>query len=101
MSVLRVNSITGKDDDRSSGFPLDFTGNLATFAEVSTLPGSPVSGTVVNHSGTLKFYNGTRWALVSGLTNATGGTVTSYISGSTTYLVHTFLSSAAMIAETS
>jgi hypothetical protein len=92
MSVLRVNSITGKDDDRSSGFPLDFTGNLATFAEVSALPeGSLVSGSVVNHSGTFKFYNGTSWQLLNEL--AFGGQISTFTTGGVTYRVHTFLSS--------
>ena len=58
-----------------------------------TAPGSPVEGQLYynNADNVVYVYNGSSWGQVSNLT--TGGTITSYISGSTTYRVHTFLTS--------
>jgi F0F1-type ATP synthase membrane subunit c/vacuolar-type H+-ATPase subunit K len=44
MSVLRVNSITGKDDDQSSGFPITLSGDTATLGAGVTISAAGITG---------------------------------------------------------
>ena len=100
-----ANDLVIQGSDASPAITVGATGTT-TFAENATLsgliitassaPGSPTTGQVYYNSTdkTLYVYDGTNFRHVSERAGkAIGGTVTSYVKGSTTYVVHTFIES--------
>jgi len=64
-------------------------------------PSSPAEGQLYydSNSNVIMIYNGNAWAQLNN--TSSGGTITSYTSGSTTYRVHTFLTSGTFTPATS
>ena len=101
-------SQTGKADDllTTDGTTASWTNapiNLVklAFAGQSSAPGAPSAGTVYYDStaNVLKVYNGTVWEQLTD--TALGGIITTYVSGATTYAIHTFLSSGTFTVRSS
>ena len=61
----------------------------------SSAPGSPAEGEMYYNSSTKRtyIYNGSQWQGMHDLSKATGGTISNYVDGGTTYVVHIFRSS--------
>jgi len=93
------NSLVFQDEGGDPALTVGTTGNTTLAGLIitaSSAPGSPTTGQVYYNSidKTLYVYDGTNFRHVSERAGkAIGGTVTSYVKGSTTYVVHTFLES--------
>lgn len=89
------NKVIIQDQSGAAVLTTSDAGISSLVMKSSSAPGSPAEGEMYYNSSTKRtyIYNGSQWQGMHDLSKATGGTISNYVDGGTTYIVHTFRSS--------